>query len=145
MARASPPQLFGTHSRRAPAKGRSAGQLDPQSWGSRVTYFRLGRRATCRDRPHHRRRDGSNLDQLCHLRDCVSALIPRHLRPVARVGQLLFERNRISTLSSASVISLMECGCPGNFLFLSCQRSNLDQSCHQRNCDCSMKGSEFVF
>ena len=60
-------------------------------------YIRLGRRAACRDRRHLRRRERANLDQLCHLRDCVSALTSRHLRPVARVDQLQCESNRIYT------------------------------------------------
>ena len=71
----------------------------------RSTCIRLERRAACRDRRHQRHSEGANLDQFCHLRDCVSCLAPRHLRPVARVGRLQCSRKRICTQSSASKIT----------------------------------------
>ena len=75
----------------------------------RSTYIRGGRRAPCRDRRHQRHREGANLVQFCHLRDCVSAITPRDLRSVVRVGRFQCAKKRICTQSSASKINMV-CG-----------------------------------
>ena len=84
------PRLVGTHTRRAPSLGRSAGRVWVKPFptgspivGSRVTKSTVvsihSSRSPRRDRRHEPRREGANLDQFCHLRGCVSALTPKHL------------------------------------------------------------------
>ena len=79
--------------------------VKPVQMRLRLTYIRLRPRAACRDRQHERRREGAKLDQFCHLRDCVSALAPRHLRPVARVGRFQRARTRTGIQISACKIT----------------------------------------
>ena len=79
------PRFFGTHTPKSPCLGEERraglGQALPAGSpivGSRVqmilrpTHIRAGRRAACRNRRHHRRREGANLDQFRRLRDCFS-------------------------------------------------------------------------